>query len=240
MKSLFILSLPRSYSCGTFGHARDALGLQEPIWTTEGEILNNDRHVFYQGDRREAGLKFTTRRAPNDFARVTAFLDQIVRPAGFVYKDVVQPFVTSSWLEGRTDLAVLKILPDATHVVASVLARRWSYLGLAADPGGGPIYQIVQGVLRAERAVRSVAGEEISFDALIGGEEKLRSALQRLYPAIEVPPLGYITEEFERRRAAILRRRDDPAYRLLGKLVAQQREDAAIADGREPCASASC
>jgi hypothetical protein len=224
MRSLFILSLPRSYSSQTFHHARIALGLQSPIWTSDGEILNNDRSVLYRdhGEHSKGGLKFTTAAAdPARFAQVAAFLDQIARPEGFIYKDVVQPFVTASWLAGRTELAVLKILPDPTHVAASCIARDWLYPGNAADDEGGPLRRVIQGILRAEQAILAAPGEALAFEALIGGDAALRAALQRLYPEFEVPALGYVTPEFQRYREAVLQRRRDPAYAMIARLVAE-------------------
>jgi hypothetical protein len=220
MKSLFILSLPRSFSSDTFQLCRDALGLQEPVWTMEGEILNNDRSVLYRGPRVDEGLKFTrTETAPDEFAKVTAFLDQIVRPQGFIYKDVVQPFVAADWLTRRPDLEVLKILPDPAHVASAMLARNWSYPMRASDGQGGRLRQIVQGLLRAEAAILAVPGETIRFADLVSDESPLRAVLQRLYPEVAVPEIPYLTPEFFANRAAVRQRRADPAYAMIAKLV---------------------
>ena len=43
MRSLFVVSLPRSLSSLLYVAASRALGLAEPGWTTDGEILNRDR-----------------------------------------------------------------------------------------------------------------------------------------------------------------------------------------------------
>jgi hypothetical protein len=220
VRSLFILSLPRSFSSETFRLARAALGLQEPIWTSEGEILNNDRSVLYQGKRFDEGLKFTRREtAPGDFAKVTAFLDQIVQPEGFIYKDVVQPFVSSDWLAGRRDLAVLKILPDLVHVASAVVARNWSYPAAASDGQGGRLRRIVQGLLQAEQAILAAPGEAVAFADLVSGRSSLRASLQRLYPEVPVGDLPEQTPAFLAKREAVSRRRADPAYAMIGKLV---------------------
>ena len=49
--SLFVVSLPRSLSTVTYHAARRALGLAEPTWTTDGEILNLRRfaHLEQEG-----------------------------------------------------------------------------------------------------------------------------------------------------------------------------------------------
>jgi hypothetical protein len=220
MRSLFILSLPRSFSSDTFQLCRDALGLQEPIWTSEGEILNNDRSVLYRGARVEEGLKFTRAEvAPREFEKVTAFLDQIVQPQGFIYKDVVQPFAAAAWLAGRPDVAVLKIVPDLLHVASAILARGWSYPMLASDGQGGRLRQIVHGLQQAEAAIGEVPGETVRFTDLVGDESPLRAVLQRLYPEIEVPEIPYRTEEFLAHRDAVAQRRADPAYAMISKLV---------------------
>jgi hypothetical protein len=220
MKSLFILSLPRSFSSETFRLCRDALGLQPPIWTSEGEILNNDRSVLYRGERFDEGLKFTrAETSPRDFARVTAFLDQIVQPEDFIYKDVVQPFVASAWLAGRSDLAVLKILPDPVHVASAIVAKGWSYPMFASDGQGGKLRQIVQGLLRAEAAILAAPGETVRFTDLVGDSSPLRDVLQRLYPEAAVPEIPYLTPEFLANREAVQQRRADPAYAMIGKLV---------------------
>ena len=220
MRSLFILSLPRSFSSETFRLCRDALGLRAPIWTSEGEVLNNDRSVLYRGERFEEGLKFTTAEtAPREFAKITAFLDQIVRPDGFIYKDVVQPFVASAWLAGRSDLAVLKIQPDLVHVASAIVARGWFYPTLASDGQGGRLRQLVQGLLRAQAAIQAVPGEAVRFTDLVGDESPLREALQRLYPEMAVPEIPYLTPDFLANRDAVRQRRADPAYAMIGKLV---------------------
>ena len=41
--SLFVVSLPRSLSSFLYVAAARAIGLAEPAWTSDGEILNRDR-----------------------------------------------------------------------------------------------------------------------------------------------------------------------------------------------------
>src|ERR1043166_8730279 len=97
--SLFVISLPRSLSTLTYHAARRALSLEEPVWTSDGEVLNNDRYVMYDGVPHDLGRKFTRPDTEDAIAeRMSAFLDQTVRPCGFAYKDVVQPFVAARWL----------------------------------------------------------------------------------------------------------------------------------------------
>lgn len=41
--SLFVVSLPRSLSTLIYHAVRQSVGLEEPIWTSDGEIMNLDR-----------------------------------------------------------------------------------------------------------------------------------------------------------------------------------------------------
>src|SRR5919198_1173392 len=127
LKSLFILSLPRSLSSLTYQIACRAVGLAEPIWTMDGEILNIDRMAHHRGPRIDEGVKFTTRHDdPELFQKLTDFLSEVVVPNGFAYKDVVHPFVVSEW-HGLKDFGVLKIQRDVCDVAFSMLESHWYY-----------------------------------------------------------------------------------------------------------------
>jgi hypothetical protein len=116
MKSLFVLALPRSLSTLIYHTARQALGLQEPSWTMDGEILNIDRMAHYRGLRFDEGVKFTTPEAdPDLFRKLTDFLSQVTVSKGFAYKDVVHPFVVSAW-PGLRNFCVLRIQPTLADV----------------------------------------------------------------------------------------------------------------------------
>src|SRR5581483_3769607 len=94
--SLFVIALPRTMSSLVYHESRAALDLREPVWTSEGEVLNNDRFVMYGGPTVDSGVKYVTRgkKTRAQFDKIVEFLDQIVAPRGFAYKDVVNPFVT--------------------------------------------------------------------------------------------------------------------------------------------------
>ena len=109
MQSLFIVSLPRSMSSFIFQVAQLSLGFQQPIWTSDGEVLNNDRFATYEGEGYDESVKFThPDRNPDTFARLTAFLNEATVAQNFVYKDVIQPFVLANWLP-TSGFKVLKI-----------------------------------------------------------------------------------------------------------------------------------
>ena len=94
MTSLFVLSLPRSMSTFTFRVCRDALGLKQPSWAENGEILNHEMLALSQWPKLadEAHKYLTSEGDPVRFARVTEFLDTLANPAGYIYRDVVNPF----------------------------------------------------------------------------------------------------------------------------------------------------
>lgn len=213
MRSLFVVSLPRSLSSHVYHHARRALRLAEPVWTSDGELLNLDRFALGPGDGR--GLKYCDRRyRPQAFEQVRAFLAQTVARRGFAYKDVVQPFVVSDWLPAAR-LAVLRIERPIADVALSMLAHGWIYPRLVADKHADPELQVLEGLVRARRALDAVAAVRVSFDALVEDEAALREALGRLYPRAELDRLHYLDDPFRRTRDTVLARRETVRYREL-------------------------
>lgn len=226
MRSLFVVGLPRSLSSVVYHAARLALGLDEPVWTSDGEILNNDRSVLYGGPTHDAGVKYVQSSEPALFQRTTAFLDQIVRRDGFAYKDVVQPFVTSAWLPA-SGLAVLCIRRRLADVVFSMLRMEWHYPARAAacEGEGEPLSAetaVVRGLLAAETALQALPGEGVDFEDLIGDEEVLLAALRRLYPEARVRGVRFLGERFTRRRDEVLARRSTDAYQRIERSIALQ------------------
>src|SRR5579884_3837910 len=74
--------------------AARALGLAEPAWTSDGEILNRERVPRRKQDLAPADERFTLLgSAPDVFESMTGYLDRSALRRGFAYKDVVQPFV---------------------------------------------------------------------------------------------------------------------------------------------------
>ena len=132
LRSLFVLSLPRSLSSLLYVAAAGAIGLAEPAWTSDGEILNRDRVPRRLQGLAPADERFTLLgSAPDVFASMTSYLDRAALRQGFAYKDVVQPFVIGGW-EGLGDFRGAQGAPqrgggrlhDAEAAVALSRARR--------------------------------------------------------------------------------------------------------------------
>ena len=220
MKSLFLLALPRSLSSLAYQVSRQALGLRQPAWTTDGEVLNNDRHVLFTGDTHDAGLKYLCQRhAPTIFDQVTAFLDDAVRKEGFIYKDVVQPFVLARW-HGLRELSVLAVRRPVADVAQAVLQRGWRYPAYAVNRRDPSEDDLLRGLLLADRALAGIPAEVVLYDDLIAGEEPLRAALARLYPDHPLAPAPYLGPEFRRTRDRLLERRRSAEHRRLAERLA--------------------
>lgn len=232
MRSLFVVALPRSLSSVAYHASRLALGLEEPVWTSDGEILNNDRSVLYGGPTHDAGAKYVHSAAePELFQRVTAFLDQAVQPEGFAYKDVVQPFVAASWLPA-SGLRVLRIRRRLADVAYSMLRMQWLYPARAAAPHGADGEEepfsvetsVVRGLLAAEAALEELPGEVIEYDDLVADEDALLAALRCLYPGARLRGVRFIDDSFAHRRSAILARRNEDEYKRIERSISLQQD----------------
>ena len=206
MRSLFLVSLPRSLSSLLYQRIRPALGLREPVWTSDGEILNLHRFVHLPPGSDLEGLRFTPPEHES-FERLTAFLDQATVPEGFFYKDVVQPFVVARWLPA-SGLAALRIERPLADVALAMLDRGWLYPRAAADPDLDPEQVLLTGLTRAGQALAAIPGPVLRYDDLIEDEEPLAAALRELYgdvPALQ--SLRYLDDGFKAVREAVLARR---------------------------------
>jgi hypothetical protein len=210
--SLFLLSLPRSLSGFAYHLCRHAIGLAAPDWTSDGEILNLDRHVLAGHMREDDSLKYTLpgRDGGRAFARMHGLLDDIVRPRGHCYKDVVQPFAVTAWLAARPvgEMRVLTILPDIPHVAARMAAKRWLYPAAIAPAGLPPLARLVSGLRRAERALSAAPGETLHYEQLVRDSAALRDAIMRLYPGRPIALPDYVSPAFQARRDQLAAARD--------------------------------
>ncbi len=217
--SLFVLSLPRSLSTVVYHAACLSLDLSQPAWTTDGELLNSDRFARPPGDAGEPGSKFTLReRAPEFFDDLGRFLDRTVAQKGYGYKDVVHPFVCSAWLaDGR--YPVIKLRRDPAEVAMSMLARSWHYPATVASPGRDLDVAVIEGLLRAWRAIDAVPGVTLDYDAVIADEDALLTALAELYPAAAPRRVRFIDSAFGAYRDRQLARRETGEYLRLSAIV---------------------
>ncbi|WP_218082802.1 hypothetical protein [Anthocerotibacter panamensis] len=215
MKSLIVLALPHALSSLVYQVAQQSLQLRQPIWTTSGEILNNDRHILYTGDRRESGLKYLPKRhAPAVFEQVTAFLDEVAQREGFIYKDVVHPFVIAAWKALR-QFNVLVIKRPLVDVAYAVLQEGWQYPAYAVRRVEPCHQDILRGLILAEQTLMAVPAEVVYYDALINNEAHLQEALLRLYPGQKLYPAPYIDSNFAMVREGVIARRRTAAYQAL-------------------------
>jgi len=223
--SLFVVSLPRSLSSLLYAAAAHALGLAEPNWTSDGEILNRDRvprrlQSLAPADERFALLGS----APEVFGDMTGHLDSTALRRGFAYKDVVQPFVVGGW-DGLGDFKVLKVRRNVAEVAYTMLKRRWLYPARAASVFDDHPWTLVEGLVRAEAVLDALPGETVEYADAVLDHDPLGRALRRLYPDAQVAPTPYIDRGFVRtRRRLEAERRDSLVFRRLESIVAAVRE----------------
>ena len=237
--SLFVVSLPRSLSSLLYVAAARAIGLAEPAWTSDGEILNRERVPKRLQCLAPADERFTLLgSAPDTFASMTSYLDSAALRQGFAYKDVVQPFVIGGW-EGLGDFRVLKVRRNVAEVAYTMLKRRWLYPAHAASVFDVHPWALVEGLVRAEAVLEALPGETVEYADAVLDHDPLEAALRRLYPDAPVVPLRYIDRGFTRtRRRLEAERRDSLVFRKLEWIVSAVRERLRFDDPREEIAEA--
>jgi hypothetical protein len=238
LRSLFVLSLPRSLSSLLYVAACQALDLSEPAWTSDGEILNRDRVPKRLQSLAPADERFTLLgAAPDAFADLTAYLDRTAFRHGFAYKDVVQPFVIGGW-GGLGDFKVLKVRRNLPEVAYAMLKRQWWYPTRAASVFEGRPWSLVEGLMRAEAVLEALPGETVDYADAVNDHSPLEAALQRLYPETQPLPIGYIDRRFirTRRRRLHAERRDSFVFRRLESIVDSVRERISFEESEEQVA----
>jgi hypothetical protein len=232
--SLFVVSLPRSLSSVLYVAAARAIGLAEPAWTSDGEILNRDRVPRRLQRLAPADERFTLLgSAPEAFESMRSYLDHAALRQGFAYKDVVQPFVIGGW-EGLGDFKVLKVRRDVAEVAYTMLKRKWLYPAHAASLFEAHPWALVEGLVRAEAVLDALPGETVDYADAVLDHDPLEVALRRLYPDAPVAPLRYIDRGFARtRRRLEAERRDSLVFRRLEGIVAAVRERLRFDEPRE-------
>jgi hypothetical protein len=239
MRSLFVVSLPRSLSSLLYVAAARAVGLAEPPWTSDGEILNRDRVPKRLQRLAPADERFTLMgSAPEVFADMTGYLDRAARRQGFAYKDVVQPFVIGGWV-GLGDFEVLKVRRDLAEVAYTMLKRQWLYPARAASVFDANPWALVEGLVRAEAVLDALPGETVEYADAVLAHDPLDHALGRLYPDRRLAPVQYIDRRFGRtRRRLESERRSSLVFRRLERIVAEVRERLRSDEPREEIAEA--
>jgi hypothetical protein len=184
--SLFVVSLPRSLSSMVFNTIKEALNLNEACWTSSGEILNVDRFVFLPTTPVDFGRKYTTETFdPDLFKCIGQFLDDLVRPLDYIYKDVTQPFAISHWLNLHRfpTIRIRRCVPDVAY---SMMARGWYYASTCIRDVEDRDTALVKGLMKAEKCLNQVRGIHIDFDDLIYDEDVIRRTLEKLYPGLKI------------------------------------------------------
>lgn len=239
VRSLFVVSLPRSLSSLLYVAASHAIGLAEPAWTSDGEILNRDRVPRRLQGLAPAGERFALLgSSPDTFASMTTYLDTAAMRHGHAYKDVVQPFVIGGW-EGLGEFRVLKVRRSVAEVAYAMLKRQWWYPARAASVYEVRPWSLVEGLVRAEAALDALPGESVDYADAIIDPDPLDAALRRLYPDVSLRPLRYIDRRFIRtRRRLEADRRDSLLYRRIESIVSAVRERLGSDEPQEQVAEA--
>jgi len=224
-RSLFVVSLPRSLSSRLYVAAAQSIGLVEPVWTSDGEILNRDRVPRRQQSHAPVDERFTLLgSSPRVFAAITAHLDENTERRGHAYKDVVQPFVVAGW-EGLSEFRVLKVRRSVAEVAYAMLKRHWWYPTRAASVYEVRPWTLVEGLVRADAVIEALPGESVAYEDAIIDPDPLERALRRLYPEASLPDARYIDRRFIRHRKRLeADRRDSLLYRRIESIVAAVRE----------------
>jgi hypothetical protein len=221
LDSLFLVSLPRSLSTVLYHSIRRAVGLREPVWTSDGEILNLDRFALFQGSPHDSNRKFTSPTLePGLFHATTEFLDQLAAPVGYAYKDVVQPFVVAEWLKRRGFLAI-RIKRNVADVAYSMLNAGWLYPARLFPETDDFEMLVVRGLMQAEQVLASIPAYCLDFDELIFDAQPLWAVLRELYPGRKIRPIQFIDHEFKQMRRQILERRRTEKHQALTDEVAK-------------------
>jgi len=239
LASLFVVSLPRSLSSLLYLAAARAIGLAEPTWTSDGEILNRDRVPRRLQSLAPADERFTLLgTAPDVFAHMTTYLDGAALRRGFAYKDVVQPFVIGGW-EGLGDFKVLKVRRNVAEVAYTMLKRQWLYPAQAASVFDEHPWAMIEGLVRAEAVLDALPGETVEYADAVLDHGTLELALRRLYPEAPLAPLCYIGRSFARTRQRLeTERRRSLVFRRLEWIVSAVRERLCSDDPQEEVAEA--
>ena len=214
-RSLFILSLPRSLSSNIQRSVTQTGFLKNPFWTSSGEILNLDRLKSVVARKKNEKSHYLTISSGADrYQELLNYLDESVFERGYVFKDVVQPFVITQWLS-KNPYPVIKIQRNFNEIVYRMIKQQWFYPVNASDGSEKNLHNMVVGLRRGWKAIQSVPGITLNYADLVESEEPLRIALSELYPDFDFSELSYVNSKFKeesKKQQAILT--DKEFYRL--------------------------
>jgi hypothetical protein len=220
LPSLFVVSLPRSFSSYTYLLARSALLMGEPRFTTFGEVLNPDRFDKGYTPREEVRNFFVRQnRDPAAFHRNIAFLDRVVEAHGFAYKDVCQPFVMAAWLRSRKEFRILHIRRNIADVAAAMLRLGWVSSAAAANHHADIESAVIEGLLWADKVLATLPAITVEYDDLVRDGTALSAALLALYPDFEVHAIRFRNDELAARHARTMALRASPQYAMIERVL---------------------
>ncbi len=222
LQSLFVVSLPRSFSSYGYLLARSALLMGQPGFTTFGEVLNVNRiDKRFPPDSEGIPPRFFIRpdREPAIFHQSIAFLDRMVRERGFAYKDVVQPFVVAAWLHARKDFRILRIRRNLADVAIAMLELKWWYPVGAADCNTDIESALVEGLVLADNALATLPAVTVEYEDLVRDGTALSTALSRIYPEYDCPSIRFRNDQLGPELAKTMARRASPQYPVLKQKI---------------------
>lgn len=150
------------------------------------------------------------------FDRLRDFVDHVVQPTGFAYKDVSQPFVVEAWSRQRESIRFVRIRRPLADVALAMRQMSWTYPSHAAPSSlHEPDDRLLSGLARAWRALESIPATEIDYDRIIDDADVLTTTLRSLYPDHDVAAVPPWNDAFRQRTQQVLARRDTSIWRQL-------------------------
>ena len=215
MNSLFIVGLPRSLTSVTYHLARKALGLQQPGWVTDGELLNTHRYLFAPAS--ETSRFITAKEFSTQFNAASSYLTASVQLQNYIYKDATQPFVISDYLT-KTEITIIHIKRSVVDVALRMFRQGW----LAPDQS------LLTTLFHAQQSLIQIPHAfEVDFDQVIFDESVLSEAI-----GVEV---SYLTDEFKHKRDSTLDLRDSDEYKVLAGCYANLQSQADLKSPEPVC-----
>jgi len=187
--------------------------LREAQWTTDGEILNLDRHILLSNmlGKEADSIKYLHRKAaPESFHRAMSFLDECTHSKGYLYKDVTQSFLLSAWPR-LSEFTTIYLHRSVVDVAYSVLGRNWDWPAHVINRKNPSRADVLHGLLLAEECLKAIPARIIDFDEVIHSPQ----LLEKLLPEYPVTPVNFLTDDFCRQRDAILQKRRNRDYQEL-------------------------